>query len=394
MYPSWTCIGGVTATCGLLIPGLLAPAIGTRADIHGTRWGWLAASTFTCCAATALMPLAGAGQVVAGSLLFVLAQDGYMVAAGLYDAYLPSLAPHDQVGRVSGFGWGMGFSGGVAAVLLTIAFMTIAPPQAGGVPVMAFPILGTLYAMLSVPAIVGLRRLDRDLHAQRSVPGTFGGSLDPVPSPRTSWGKQPILVRFLGALFCISDVMVAVAYFSALYFQAQFGMTVSDLLGLALLYQIIALPATITFGYLADCLSLHGAIYLSLIVWIGALLLMVFGRGDAIPVLVVALFASVIGSTQALLRAFYSTLIPAARSSEMFGFNALASRVSTVAGPLLFGVVSTVSGSQRVAMLSVAFGCPFWRLSALTALRRSTRISAFCRHSSAPSAANARTTDT
>lgn len=343
---------GITATCGLLIPGIIAPMVGARADAFGTRWRWIAAGTLACCAATMLMPLAGPGQVVAGSLLFVVAQGGYMLAAGLYDAYLPSLAKRGETGRVSAFGWGLGFAGGIAAVVLTVAFVALAPPAEGAVPTAAFPMIGALYAALAIPAIAGLRRIDLELRSQRMIDAPPTGA--PARSPPVPWRKQPRLVRFLGAMFCINDAIVAVGYFSALYFQTQFNLTITDLMWLVLLYQLIALPATMSFGYLADRFSVHRAIYFSLAVWIAAVLLMVFGSGSAVPVIVVVLFASVIGSTQALLRALFATLIPAARSSELFGFNAMASRVSTVAGPLVYGVVSALTGSPPMAMLAVA----------------------------------------
>jgi UMF1 family MFS transporter len=168
-----------------------------------------------------------------------------------------------------------------------------------------------------------------------------------------SWRRHGNIVRFLAALYLINDAVVTVAFFAAIYFRQQFGLGLEDLLRLILLYQLLAIPGTYIFGQIADRMSLHSAIYASLAIWVAAVLLMAFGTGPYVPALVVGLFAMVIGSTQALMRGLYAVLVPAGRSAEFFGFNAFASRLSAAAGPLAFGIVSAVSGSQRIALVSI-----------------------------------------
>ncbi|MGQ9870513.1 hypothetical protein [Leptodesmis sp.] len=60
------------------------------------------------------------GRIFLGEVFFVLAQVGYMLAAGLYDTYLPELVAPHQVGRLSGWGWGLGYLGGIACFLVTM----------------------------------------------------------------------------------------------------------------------------------------------------------------------------------------------------------------------------------------------------------------------------------
>jgi UMF1 family MFS transporter len=68
---------------------------------------------------------------------------------------------------------------------------------------------------------------------------------------------------------------------------------------------------------------------------------------------VVFLLAVVLGSTQAMLRSLLTRMTPIERSGEFFGFNTLAGRLSAALGPLLYGVVATVTGNERAALLSV-----------------------------------------
>ena len=91
-----------------------------------------------------------------------------------------------------------------------------------------------------------------------------------------------------------------------------------------------------------------------------------FGEGFAVAVTIVVLLASVLGSTQSLLRGMYARIVPAARAAEFFGFNALAGRLSAGLGPLAFAAVASATGSTRAAILSLALflvagGVLLWR---------------------------------
>jgi UMF1 family MFS transporter len=160
-------------------------------------------------------------------------------------------------------------------------------------------------------------------------------------------------MRFLAALYLINDALATIAFFTGIYFSGQFGLGLAELLQLALLYNVLAIPATLAFGHFADRVSLHVAIYVSLALWIAAVLLMAFGTAAWIPYAVIVLFATVLGSTQALMRAAFALLVPRGRDAEFFGYNALAGRLSAAAGPLLYGAVSAFTGSPRAALLSV-----------------------------------------
>ena len=106
----------------LVLSGLLAPWIGALADTRGRRRMLLMGATLVCCAATALLVTVKRGDIASGIALFVLAQLGYMIAAGLYNSYLPHIAPAGRTARVSGFAWGLSYIGGLACMALCLPF--------------------------------------------------------------------------------------------------------------------------------------------------------------------------------------------------------------------------------------------------------------------------------
>ena len=208
-----------------------------------------------------------------------------------------------------------------------------------------------MFAIAAVPAVRGLARLksrppaatpvERETAARRLL-----GSI-------RAWRDHQNAVKFLAALYLINDALVTIAFFAGIFLREQFGLGLTDLLKLLLLYQVVAIPATLVFGRLADRVSPHTAVYSSLLVWTLAVCLMAFGSGAYVPVVVVVLLATVFGSTQAVMRGVYALLIPPAQAGEFFGFNALAGRLSAAMGPLLYGIVSAATGSAQAAILSV-----------------------------------------
>jgi UMF1 family MFS transporter len=343
---------GLAAAAAVLVSGIISPWIGARADLHGSRRAWLTLATAACCAATVAMAFVGPGQVLAAAAVLVVAQAGYTVAMALYDAYLTRIAVPDNVSRVSSFGFSAGFVGGVAVVLVCMALLHGVDVSQDARFISSFVIVAAMFAAAAVPALLGLRGLDdMEAGAPRGRPARSAARR--VAQSIRAWRDHRNAIKFLAALYLINDALVTIAFFVGIYFREQYGIGLTGLLELVLFYQVLAIPCTLAFGRFADRVSPHAAIYTSLAIWIAAVLLMAFGSGPYVPFIVVALFAMVFGSTQALMRGMYALLVPKGQAGEFFGFNALAGRLSAAAGPLLYGLVSMATQSPRAALLSV-----------------------------------------
>jgi UMF1 family MFS transporter len=342
---------GLTAATSLVIAGVAAPWIGARADLAGSRLRWLAAATVLCCVATVAMAFVGPGQVPAGALCFIGAQVGYTVGMALYDAYLTRLAAVDTVGRVSSFGFAAGFIGGVAAIIVCILLLRGVEVAHDPRYTVAFLAVAAMVAGAGVPALLGMRRLDAQPDTSAARPRISAGRR--LAASIRAWRDHRNAVKFLAALYLVNDALVTIAFFVGIYFRERFGLGLVELLELALLYQVLAIPCTLAFGRFADRVSPHVAIYTSLGIWTTAVLLLAFAEGPLVPVIAIVLFAAVFGSTQALMRAMYAVIVPKGQAGEFFGFSALAGRLSAAAGPLLYGVVSVATGSSRAALLSL-----------------------------------------
>lgn len=338
----------------LLASGLLAPVLGSLADQSSRRRALLAVTTIMCCISTALLFTIGRGEIFYAGLLFFFAHVGYMLATSLYNSYLAVIAPRERAARLSGLGWGLGFLGGITCFLICL------PLIRGGLDesnvarfATAFLVTATFFFALALPALRALPSGAPRALATIPTAAEIAAAYLRVSNTVRQWRRHRELAKFMLAFYLINDAVVTVVYFTAIFLSSNFGLDVVQILWLSVLFQLLAAPSTALFGHLAERWSLKPTIFVTLAIWVVVVLVMAFGTAGYVPVLIAVLLSLVLGSTQSLCRAQFAVMIPPDRSSELFGFHALAGRASAILGPLTFGTVSAISGSQRVAVLSL-----------------------------------------
>lgn len=339
----------IAVSIPLIIGGLLSPWLGAMADSNGHRRAMLAGATLLCVTACALMSTIGQGDIKLGMLLFIVAQVGYLLALAIYNAYLPLLSTRETSARISGIAWGLSYLGGIACFLLCRPFIG-AGIQSGNEPYFANSFLVTAGFLLTL----GMSSLLGFPHSSNAG----GNTSNAKPYRRLwntvrSWRNEREIPKFLLAYYLINDAIVTVIYFMGIFLKTTFGLTMQEVLILSLLIQLIAIPSTVFFGWLGDRWSQLGAVIVTLAIWVLVLALIGFAEGERVPLLIASSLGLVLGSTQSLLRSMYSRMIPPDRAGEYFGFHALAGRASSALGPLMFGVISSMAGSQRIAMASI-----------------------------------------
>ncbi len=334
----------------LLAAGILGPWIGAIADSGGRRRPLLFAMTIVSAVATALLAAVSAGDVALGIALFAVAHLAHLLATGLYNSYLPLIAPPDRFARISGLAWGLSYLGSVACYLLSLPFTRggLAPENVANFRG-AFVVCALFLAFLGLPCILGF---PRSAPSRSTIAKTK--PYRRILSTLRAWRDDRNVPKFLLAYYLVNDGVVSVVFFTALTLRKTYQMDVQEILALTLLLQLVAIPATIFFGWLGGRWSQRGALNVAIVLWIGVLALIASAEGHHGAIAVTLALGLVLGSTQSLFRSMFAGLVPVDRTSEYFGFHTLMGRASAALGPLTFGIVSTASGSQRVAMASLA----------------------------------------
>jgi UMF1 family MFS transporter len=343
---------GLIAALSLAAAGLLAPFVGAWADRRGRWLGVLVVTTALCVVATVAMPTTAPGTVLRAAALFVAAQVGYTLAVSIYDSLLVRVAAPENAGRVSGLGWSVGFAGGIIALAASLLLLRgLAPDaQTARLPE-AFLLAGLIFAAFSVPGVRGLR----DLGGPPSRAGALriGEAFASVARTLRHWRRSREAFRFMVAYYLLNDALVTLLFFIAILLRARFGLDIQAMLALGLLYHVLAAPATLAFGHAADRWGQRPVIYAQVAILGVAILVLAFGTGTGAAVAVIVLLGLVYGSLQAVCRSLLALLVQPEKAAELFGFNAVAGRLSAALGPLVFGAVAAASGSETAALLSL-----------------------------------------
>ena len=166
-------------------------------------------------------------------------------------------------------------------------------------------------------------------------------------------GKFPEIVKFLTAYFVYIDGVNTVIYFSGIYASDTLGFSLSDVIQFFAIVQGSAISGSYVFGFLTDKLGAKKTIMLTLFLWISVALGAFLATGKASFYIVGLIAGIAMGSSQSASRAMLGNLVPEGMEAEFFGFYALTGKFSSILGPVIFGITSTVAGSQRVAVLSI-----------------------------------------
>lgn len=353
-HPGSVAVWGLVVATTLVFAGALAPVAGAYADRTGRWLTVLTATTAACVGFTLLLPLASASQAVVACAGFLLAQVGYTLATNAYDSLLVAVAPEGRRGLASGVGWALGLCGGFVAIVTALAMVHGLPARAQveHLP-RVFLSTGLLFGLLAIPALLALRglRSTRDRSAVSS--STLGESLGSVRATLRDWRQHRRILPVLASLFLINDVLVTLQFFITIVLSTRYGLTLEGLLKLSLVFHAIAIPSTIVAGALADRWGARRTVAALSTILAAVLILMALSTREWTPLVAVALLGLVFGSLQSVFRSLYASLVEADRAAEFFGFNSLAGRVSTAAGPVIFGGAAALFGNQSLALVTL-----------------------------------------
>jgi UMF1 family MFS transporter len=287
-------------------------------------------------------------------MLFVLANVGFEGGLVFYDAYLPEITSRRSIGRVSGYGYAMGYLG--ALMILGVCYPFIIggfePENLPNIKI-SFLVTAGFFAFFSVPLFVSLRDQKKELPKKVNF---IKEGISRVKYTLTHIRKYPQLVRFLLAFFFYNDGILTIISFSSIYAANTLGFTFQELVIFFITVQTTAILGSVVFGFITDKIGPKRTIVITLLIWIGVIML-TFVTEDKQMFYVVGLLAGIsMGSSQSASRSMMARLTPKQHTAEFFGFyDGSFGKASAIVGPWIFGVISTVSGSQRIAVASLLF---------------------------------------
>lgn len=166
--------------------------------------------------------------------------------------------------------------------------------------------------------------------------------------------KYPSTLRYLIAYLIYNDGIQTVIVVSTAFAADELGVATDRLLLLVLMIQFVAFFGAIGFGRLAQRIGAKRAIIFSLVIWSVIVIFAYALLYEEWQLFVIGFFlALVLGGSQALSRSLFSQMIPADHEAEYFGFYEISERGTSWIGPLLFAAAVQLTGSQRLAIVSL-----------------------------------------
>lgn len=339
---------GFAISASMLLTALIGPLLGSIADATNRKKRFLALFTATCVLATIGLYFTGPGTLFAAVVLVIVANTGFEGGIIFYDAFLPELVPEVEYGRVSGYGFAMGYVGSFIALGLALAILSsFEQPQAArltfllaagyfavfSLPLFAFlPERGPRNRLTDNPLRVGFRRLRETLTHLRNYES---------------------VKRFLLAFFVYNDSIITVIVFASSFGALALSMTDQELVLFLMVVQGSALVGSLIFGALTNRIGARQSIVITLAIWVAVVIAAYFVDAK-IPFFIIGVVAGIaLGSSQSSSRTLMALITPPERKTEFFGFyDGFFGKASAVVGPIVFGVVSAAT-NQRTAMLVI-----------------------------------------
>jgi UMF1 family MFS transporter len=346
---------GVIASAILI--ALLSPVLGAVADRSGRRRRYMILMTLVCAGFTALLTFVTPGDshaVLKALTIYVIANVAFEMATVLYNSFLPELVSEDRIGRVSGYGWGIGYIGGLVVMVFAL-FLFIEPgtrlsflSTTEGFNVRATNLLVAAWVVLfSLPMFLFVKEKQ-----EKTANVDIRGAFRELRHTFVEVARYREIVKFLAARLVYNDGLVTVFVFGALYAAGTFGFDASEVLIFGIVLNVVAGLGALGFGFVDDRLGGKKTLLITLVGLTVATAIAVAAPSKTWFWVAGVLIGVFVGPNQSASRSLMGRFVPEKHKGEFFGFFAFSGKVTSFLGPMLVGALVVPFG-QRVAVSSL-----------------------------------------
>ncbi len=326
----WAVSGIIALTMVIVI----SPVIGALADFSGAKKRLLFTTYLASVVLTAALGLIAPGQVTAGMVLFIVGYVFYAVGENFMAAFLPELAGHRDMGKVSAFGWTLGYVGGLSCLSGAAMITWLVPGPTGFRLICLWA--GVFFCLAALPTFLLLN--ERKQHEQMPAGQTMltvgfhrlGGTFREITHYRQLFRYLAIMTFYLGG-------MQIVVWFAGSIGRKLFGLTQAQLAIYILVLTVTAIIGAFVTGRFQDRIGTRRTIMIALGLWLAVMSSSVFaqpGRQYMFWVLGsgVGLGMGILGTSS---RAMVGLFSPQHKAAEFFGFYGLGTKLAAVLGLIL-----------------------------------------------------------
>ncbi|MCK6613260.1 MAG: MFS transporter [Ignavibacteriaceae bacterium] len=334
----------IATSSAMIVTAVLSPILGAISDHSAGKKRFLLFFTLICVVFTAALFGVEQGDIFLGILFFVLANIGFEAGLVFYDSFLPEITTPKNYGRVSGYGFAMGYVGSLTTLIILFPFIEKNLIRE------SFLISAMFFAIFATPLFIFLQDNRRPMLKPQSYIKTGWNRVSYTISHLKNYKN---LSRFLLAYFFYIEGVNTIIFFAGNYASTTLKFTELELIAFFATVQTTAIIGSVLLGIVADSLGQKKTIYISLYVWLVTIALALFTETKEGFYVVGLLAGTAMGASQSTSRSLMSKLTPVDKRTEFFGFYSLFGKSSAIIGPLVFGIISVITHNQKLSILSV-----------------------------------------
>jgi UMF1 family MFS transporter len=354
-----TTLWGTALSLSGLAIAIVSPVVGAITDKGGQRKPWLAVFSAICvgCAAMLWFTQPSTDWIVWALFFFALGNFAFEIGMVFYNAMLPTLVSPARIGRLSGWGWGMGYAGGLCCLVLALvlfiqpqtAMFGLDKESAEHIRIVG-PMVALWFGLFAAPLFLFVPDTPATGISIRTAIAT---GLTEIFTTLKTIHRQGPLFRFLLARILYIDGLNTLFAFGGIYAAGTFGMTVDEIILFGIALNVTAGLGAFGFAWIDDKVGSKRTVLIALsgIILVGTPILLVTSKmafwGLA---LCIGIF---MGPAQAASRSLMARLAPPDQMTQMFGLFALSGKVTAFMGPAVLAWVTAAFASQRAGMATV-----------------------------------------
>ena len=344
---------------------ITAPLCGAVMDYRAEKKRFLLVSYLATVATTAMLYFVAPGYVVMGLILIIISNYAYSMGESFIAAFLPELGPPDKLGKISGFGWSLGYIGGLFAAGFTLVALGEATEENFERIRWVGPFAAGFFLITAIPTFLWLK--------ERGTPQPTGVAYWRIARQRVQSTMhelryfRDLTVFLISLLFSMAGVYIIIA-FAFIYGAQVIGWDESVRNIMFIIVQLTAAAGALGFGWLQDRLGAKRTYQMTLALWVVAIIAIWatpeiaalantrFGwqwQAQYVFLVVGCLAGLSLGSSQSASRALVGLFSPLEKSAEFFGFWGLANKLAGVLGIVMLGVLQAMIGLQASILLCV-----------------------------------------
>ena len=347
---------GYSQSFAVLLIAIFAPILGTIADYSNSKKVFLRFFAYMGMIASILLAFVGEGDYLLASFLMIVGTIGFSGGNVFYDAFLPEIAPKEEIDRISARGYAFGYIGG--GLLLLLNLVMIMKPSLFFLPnsllatQLSFASVGIWWFLFSIPMF---RNVTEKKHNNEKLRGSYVTSgFKRLRKTFRELNQYKQLLLFLLSFWLFNDGISTIIKMATIYGR-DIGIGTTDLITALLITQFVGIPFAFLFGWLAKKIKAKRALYIALWTYVVIVILGYFME-SALHFYILAITVGFVqGGAQALSRSIFGSMVPENRYAEFYGFYGISAKFSAILGPFVFALVGQLTGSSRMGIISLIF---------------------------------------